>query len=218
LPHRHRLQSRRGAAPLQSASQSLGYSPSGKKIVGRFDFKPRQILIDELLPCDFPRFRVDPVPRDRPSRSPPKVRLQALISREQPHCVDTKTELRFIRSARWSDLNWVEWQANQFASAILLPRPICISPSPGCSSRKLSLAPAQYTYTSNPATIDYREILQHVSKTLNVSRTVLRIRLLHLGILNGREARKQRSCSRDVALFAGHNHGVSVERTVPPVI
>jgi hypothetical protein len=40
--------------------QDLGRSRRGKrvfKILGRFDFKPRQILIDKSLPHDSPRFR-----------------------------------------------------------------------------------------------------------------------------------------------------------------
>jgi hypothetical protein len=37
--------------------QDLGYSAKGKKILGRFDFTPRRILIDQVLPYDSPRFR-----------------------------------------------------------------------------------------------------------------------------------------------------------------
>jgi Zn-dependent peptidase ImmA (M78 family) len=166
-----------------SFGQALGYSASGKKIVGRFDFKPRQVLIDELLPYDSPRFRwtlcheIGHLVLHR--KLDPK-----LISRNRPQFVDTRTELRFIRSARWSDLNWVEWQANQFASAILLPRPIVHIAVAKVQLQKGIPRPGSIYLDEQPCNQrDYREILQHVSRTLNASRTVLRIRLVHLGIL-----------------------------------
>src|SRR6266542_5808418 len=106
--------------------QELGYSSRGKKILGRFDFHPRQVLIDRILPHDSPRFRwtlgheIGHLVLHRrldPSR----------ISQDTPSFVDTRTELRFLRSAQWSDLRWIEWQATYFGSALLLPRPVVLA-------------------------------------------------------------------------------------------
>ncbi len=163
--------------------QNLGYTPRGKKALGRFDFKPRQILIDQSLPYDSPRFRwtlcheIGHLVLHR-RLDPTK------LSWERPELVDTREELRFIRSARWSNLHWIEWQANQFASALLLLRPI-VHTTVVSVQQELSIPrPGTIYLDDQPWNLrDYRRVLQLVSQRLNVSRTVLRIRLLHLGIL-----------------------------------
>jgi Zn-dependent peptidase ImmA (M78 family) len=108
--------------------QDLGFSPRGRKILGQFEFAPEQISIDRILQYDSPRFRwtlcheighwvlhrfIDP----------------RTISRDQPAFVDTRQQLQFTEprskfTAQWSELKWIEWQANQFASSLLLPEPI----------------------------------------------------------------------------------------------
>jgi len=166
--------------------QDLGRSRRGKrvfKIFGRFDFEPRQILIDKSLPHDSPRFRwtlcheIGHLVLHR--KLDPKS-----ISRDAAQLVDTRTELRFIRSARWSELEWIEWQANQFASGMLLPRPI-VHVAVATIQQELEIRrPGSIYLDDQPRNIrDYISVLNHVSKRLNVSRTVLRIRLINLGIL-----------------------------------
>ena len=167
-------------------NQDLGRTTRGKKvfkILGRFDFKPRQILIDKVLPYDSPRFRwtlcheIGHFVLHR--KLDPK-----LISRDATQFVDTRTELRFIRSARWSELEWVEWQANQFASAMLLPQPI-VHVAVATVQRELNIPrPGSIYLDDQPWNVrDYVSVLTLVSKRLNVSRSVLRIRLANLGIL-----------------------------------
>ena len=200
-----------------SFGQELGCSSTGKKILGRFDFQPRQILIDKILPYDSPRFRwtlcheighfvlhrkLDP----------------SNISREQKQFIDTREELHFIRTARNSELQWVEWQANQFASALLLPRPIVLT-SVVAIQRELEIRrPGQIYLDDQPCNIRaYVSVLHHVSTRLNVSRTVLRIRLLHLGILT--DARRS---SRDHvqetlrSLFSEDNSSNAAEGSAMP--
>jgi Zn-dependent peptidase ImmA (M78 family) len=164
-------------------NQDLGYSKSGKKILGRFDFKPRQILIDKILPNDSPRFRwtlcheIGHLVLHR--KLDPK-----LISRDKPQFVDTRTELRFLRTAQRSELEWIEWQANQFAAALLLPRPI-VHTAVVAVQHKLEIPRPGWIYLDEqPRNLrDYINVLRNVSERLNVSRTVLRIRLINLGIL-----------------------------------
>ena len=103
--------------------QDLGYSRPGRKILGRFDFRPRQILIDKLLPYDSPRFRWT-LSHEIGHLALHRSLNPTLISKETPQFVDTREQLRFIRTAKRSELQWIEWQANQFASALLLPRAI----------------------------------------------------------------------------------------------
>jgi len=161
----------------------LGYSASGKKVLGRFEFGTRRICIDGILPYDSPRFRwtlshelghfvlhrkLDP----------------SVISQTRPVLVDTATNLRFAGKCRWSDLDWVEWQANQFASALLLPRAI-VSSAVDAVQRELGIRRRGVVYLdSQPCNYrDYVSIMQRLATLLNVSRTVLRIRLINLKIL-----------------------------------
>jgi len=190
--------------------QRLGSSVKGKKILGRFDFQPRRILIDEILPYDSPRFRwtlcheIGHLVLHR--KLDPK-----LISRDSQGFVDTREELRFIRTARWSDLHWIEWQANQFASALLLPRSIVLE-AVFAVQRELNIPRPGSIYLDDQLCNlrAYISILRCVAEKLNVSRTVLRIRLLNLGILN--DARRH---SRDHvqealrALFSEDNSPVT---------
>ena len=163
--------------------QDLGYSAAGKKILGRFDFEPRQILIDKILPYDSPRFRWTLCHEVGHLVLHRKLNPR-LVSRDAPQFVDTREELRFIRSARWSELKWIEWQANQFASALLLPRPI-IHTAVAVIQHELNIRrPGSIYLDDQPLNVrDYITVLRHVARRLSVSRTVLRIRLLNLGIL-----------------------------------
>ena len=104
-------------------NQDLGLSKRGKKILGRFDFQPRQIFVDKILPHDSPRFRWTLCHEVGHFVLHRKLNPR-FISRDAPEFVDTKTELGFIRTARKSELEWIEWQANQFAASLLLPRAI----------------------------------------------------------------------------------------------
>lgn len=197
--------------------QDLGYSVRGKKILGQFTFQPRQIAIDKVLPYDSPRFRwtlsheVGHLVLHR--KLNPK-----LISRDGPSFVDTRTELRFIRTARWSALDWVEWQANQFASALLLPRPVVLAAVCAAQLELNIPRPGSIYLDDQPCNLrDCIALLRRVAGRLNVSRSMLRFRLLHLGILT--DARRS---SRDHvqetlrALFSEGEPATSVASTAAP--
>lgn len=163
--------------------QNLGYSPRGKQILGRFDFEPRRIVIDRILPYDSPRFRwtlcheIGHLVLHR--RLNPK-----LISNEKK-LIDTRRELRFVRTATRSELDWIEWQANQFASSMLLPRPIVYSALSEVQ-KELEIPRPGWIYLDDTRhnLMAYLTTLSRLSERLNVSRTMMRIRLLNLGILN----------------------------------
>jgi Zn-dependent peptidase ImmA (M78 family) len=99
------------------------------------------------------------------------------ISRDQPALIDTREQLHF--TAQWSELKWIEWQANQFASSLLLPRPVL--------QRALFQVQSDLG-VSGPGYLEESlrvraQILDRLSQRMNVSRTMLRIRLLHLDLL-----------------------------------
>jgi Zn-dependent peptidase ImmA (M78 family) len=197
--------------------RNLGYSSKGKKILGRFDFESRQILIDKMSPYDSPRFRwtlcheIGHLVLHRDLN--PK-----LIPREAPGFVDTRAELRFIRSARWSELEWVEWQANQFASALLLPRAIVHTAVAAVQHQLKIRRPGSIYLDEQPWNLrDYISVLRHVSTGLSVSRTVLRIRLLHLGILtDARRSTRDHIQEALRSLFSEDGKDDSANRAMQP--
>ena len=200
--------------------QDLGFAATGKKILGRFDFQPRRILIDRVLPHDSPRFRWT-LSHEVGHFVLHRKLYPSNISREPQEFIDTKEELRFIRTARRSDLQWIEWQANQFASALLLPRPIVYAAVVSVQ-QELNIPRAGSIYLDDQTCNlgAYINVLSRVSAKLNVSRTVLRIRLLHLGILtDARRANRDHLQESLRALFSEDNSNtVRLMASVPPVL
>lgn len=163
--------------------QELGHSKRGGKILGRFDFDSRRISIDRVLPYDSPRFRwticheLGHLVLHR--KLDPK-----LISLEKPTFVDTRTQLRFVMTATRSELEWVEWQANKFASALLLPRPIVHTALSELQHQLEIPRPGSiYLDDQRHNIAAYAMTLGLLAQQLGVSRTMLRIRLLDLGVL-----------------------------------
>ena len=162
--------------------QDLGYSPRGKRILGRFDFEPRQIFIDRILPYDSPRFRWTLCHEIGHLVLHRKMNPKLICTTKK--LIDTRLELRFIRTATRSELDWVEWQANQFASSMLLPRPIVYS-ALSEAQKQLEIPRPGWIYLDDTQHnfFAYLSTLRLLSERLNISRTMLRIRLLNLGIL-----------------------------------
>jgi Zn-dependent peptidase ImmA (M78 family) len=168
--------------------QDLGYRVAGRKILGRFDFDPPRILIDRTLSEDSPRFRwtlcheighyvlhrhLDP----------------KLIGDDRP-LVDTRRELFFIRTAAKSDRQWIEWQANKFAAALLLPRPILKRSLVAIQNVLEVPNPGQIYVDDQPANLrDFEATIAHLSAQLGASKTMVRIRLNDLQLLT--DARPQ---------------------------
>src|SRR6185436_18032546 len=92
---------------------NLGFSSSGKKVLGRFEFGSNRILIDGILPYDMPRFRwtlcheIGHYVLHR--KLDPKLLLHGDATFE-----DTATDLHRTKRTKRTELDWVEWQANCF--------------------------------------------------------------------------------------------------------
>ena len=163
--------------------QDLRVSKRGRKILGRFNFASREISIDRVLPYDCPRFRWT-LCHEMGHLVLHRNLERKLISSTKPVFIDTRTQLRFVRTATRSELDWVEWQANKFASALLLPRPLVYTVLTEVQ-RQLEIPRLGSIYLDDQHhnLVAYLTTLPLVSQRLNVSRTMLRIRFLDLGIL-----------------------------------
>lgn len=105
-----------------SFSNELDKLPTGEQVFGTFSVAPPTICITSLLPMWSPRFRrtlaheLGHLVLHRKMIGTGK-----FISREKP-IVDTAKQLRYRETAELSDLQWVEWQANEFSMCLILPR------------------------------------------------------------------------------------------------
>ncbi len=81
--------------------------------------------------------------------------------------------------------DWIEWQANQFASAILMPRKTFRTSVENIQSNmgikrnlgSIILEDASYSYT------DFKKIVSHLMKVYKVNKTNVEYRMNDLGIL-----------------------------------
>jgi hypothetical protein len=144
----------------------LGVSVRGNKILGEFLFKPiPTILIDPSLPHGGPRFRLT-------------------MAHELGHfTLHRRLDLCFGKKAR-NDRDWLEWQANTFASAILMPR-TTVAKAIVEKQRELGVNRVGRIFVDDQwcNRQDYKAILKHLQKSFGVSRTTLVIRLRALRLL-----------------------------------
>jgi len=103
---------------LQFECKDLGYSEGGKKILGAFRFHPRCIIIDASLQNDS---RVQFVLRHEFGHYVLHRRL-VLSKKDYPPIVDTQRDLITGRKNLRTPRDWIEWQANRFSAALLMPR------------------------------------------------------------------------------------------------
>lgn len=105
-----------------SYSDELGHGPSGGRILGMFTVDPLTILVSSVLPPWSPGFRrtlAHELGHLALHRN--LIGGGRMISVDKP-VPDTAKQLRYREAAQWSDLEWVEWQANEFAMGLILPR------------------------------------------------------------------------------------------------
>lgn len=103
-------------------TQNLGNNSHGHKILGKFRFKPRAILVDESVSGD---------PRQKFILGHEFGHLvlhrNLLIKKAGYTISDVEKDLVTGNKILTTPRDWLEWQANQFAGAILIPRATLLS-------------------------------------------------------------------------------------------
>lgn len=176
----------------------LGNSERGKKIFGMCQFRPNIIYIDRNLDPNGPRFRFtlahelghlvlhrklffDPAELDIPQNQIP----------------DDRTHLLSGRRKNMTPRDWLEWQANAFASAILMPRRTLKAAVLELQTRLAIRRPGIIFVDDQPTNVvAYQTVISELKDVYQVSRTALEIRLKDLEILYDR-----RTFGRPVKLF-----------------
>ena len=164
-------------------SADLGCTKEGYKYQGCFNISTTTILIDKCMEEGSPRFNFTLAHEIGHFVLHRKIDTSVLSNKNE--IKDTSRDLILDQIESNNPRTWLEWQANKFASSLLLPRstvPHAVTQKQkemGISRNigKIYLDRGQGSY------LDYKEQMEHLSLIYQTSKSSIRIRLRELGIL-----------------------------------
>lgn len=183
-----------------SFTQELGRQPTEnrqrteKRIFGTFSVAPLTIRVSSLLPAWSPQFqRTLAHELGHLTLHRKMIGKGKFISREKP-IVDTARHLRYQDAADRSDLDWVEWQANEFSMCLILPRRylqalVCSVQMELGINRNLG---TMFLDDQPCNRHDCRRIVEAVARKSGARDTLLWRRLRFLGILEDHQRERSR--------------------------
>ena len=175
-------------------TKDLGNTNKGIKIVGLFNLKPRGIYIDMSLINDN--------------------RFNFTLSHEIGHLVlhrkltfkqeeyegiqDTEYDMISGKHILKTDRDWIEWQANYFGSAFLMPKQTFIEAVRQIQDRMGIIRNQGMIYLDNTSSSirDFEHIKGELKKIYIVNVTNIEIRINDLGILNDQRLKNVNHISR----------------------
>lgn len=162
----------------------LGSTTSGNyKIIGKFVFKPRGIMIDRSLQSDKERFNftfaheIGHLVLHRNLKLPEGYDADEISDTER----DLITGKKILSTAR----DWLEWQANRFAASVLMPR-ATIGNAVIEKQKELGIKRnIGFIYLDNNTfnIKDYQDIVKHLQYVYQASKSSIKYRLIGLNIL-----------------------------------
>lgn len=161
----------------------LGVMPTGEKILGRFISVPRSILVDSSLHPDTGRFNFTFAHEFGHFVLHRKLRLKG--DYDPNEITDTQRDLVTGKKNLSTPRNWIEWQANRFASCILMPR-LTVRNMVIEKQTELGITcnvGSVYLEDKSYSLRDFWVMLDHLATVYQVSRSTAEYRLADLGIL-----------------------------------
>lgn len=167
-------------------NQNLGHSVRGNKIYGACVFRPATILLDQSLDPNGPRFRFTLAHELGHLVLHRKLNLDwDKLDIKEGRVSDAGKNFYIPKRGPQTPRQWLEWQANTFASALILPR--------ATLSEAIAQIQIDLGYTRRRGTIyvdrqwdnlkAYKEIIPRLQFLYQVSRPALVTRLRRLGLL-----------------------------------
>lgn len=158
----------------------LGVSPEGYQYRGRFHIPSKTIYLDRSLEYGDPRYNFTLAHEIAHFVMHKKVSL----SLSNSAISDSKRTLILDHVQSDNPREWLEWQANKFASSLLLPRktlPAAVEDI----QKKLGLSrPGTIYLDRQPVNISlYNSIINSLVKLFETSKTSIKLRLKELGLL-----------------------------------
>ncbi|MCU7810711.1 MAG: ImmA/IrrE family metallo-endopeptidase [Candidatus Thiodiazotropha sp. (ex Notomyrtea botanica)] len=162
----------------------LGSTPQGYKYRGRFHLPTTTIYIDKSLEPFSPRFNFTLAHELGHFVFHRKLDLSNILKNED--IVDTSRDLILDQMDENNPRTWLEWQANKFASSLLMPaHPL----KTAVISKQMELGITRnrgkiYLSRSKNSYSDYNQQIDHLIEIFQTSKSSLRLRLKELFILN----------------------------------
>lgn len=162
----------------------LGLSPKGHKYLGCYNVERKRISIDASLSDADPRFPFTVAHELAHFYLHSAVKLAALVGARGVEILDSTRDLVVHRVEAATPRSLIEWQANRFAAAVLIPRATLREAVTGLQkemgiTRNLGLVWVDQQPQSRR---DYRETAARLTLLYRTSRAVVRYRLAELGI------------------------------------
>lgn len=158
----------------------IGFAEDGTKILGAFNPKKKIILVDKSLQSDGDKFNFTLAHEIGHLI----LHRKLTIVYEFPGEIIGANSIEF-KEDNHTDADWMEWQANRFGAALLMPKPIFAA--------KLLQAKQKMNNTSRPYHLfvndhpqslsEYFLIIDDLSSFFGVSHTAVKIRLATLGMV-----------------------------------
>lgn len=168
-----------------SFNEDLGRDSNGNKYLGYFDVLKSHICLDQILIKNSGQYRFTLAHELGHFYLHQKINLTALVD-GKPEILDTANDIISGAGGRRRTREWIEWQANRFAAALLVPEPtarkslISIQTQEGVTRRMGTL----WLDKQKANRRIYRQSVQRMTKTFSVSKTVIKYRLDELGIVH----------------------------------
>lgn len=162
-------------------SSNLGLSSNDKKILGKFVFNPRSIFIDNSV-INTVRF---PFVLSHEIGHLVLHRNVSYIKSNYKDIIDTEIDFASGKKILQSDKDWLEWQANQFASSFIMPRQTVLTTVVMVQQKMGITHNVGQVYVSKESSSirDFNNLLSEVAAIYDVNKTNVENRLSDLGLL-----------------------------------
>ncbi|MEW7987706.1 MAG: ImmA/IrrE family metallo-endopeptidase [Candidatus Thiodiazotropha sp.] len=169
---------------LFSFEEDLGLTNKGNKILGKFVTKPRAIFVDKSLDYNDPRWSFTLAHEIGHLILHRHVSID-LGKEHYSVFSDTIEQIKASLVQPWSPYQWLEWQANSFASSLLMPRVRFHKAFQSAMREHPSSRNKQYIYLDQqPDNIRLlKEIKKNLERIFQVSSASLENRMKEVGVL-----------------------------------
>lgn len=170
----------------------LGFSDTGQRILGAFNPRKRVILIDASLNKDEPKFNFTLAHELGHLALHRNITIEYEDKDNLANTSETIVEAGQEENAIESESDWLEWQANAYASSLLMPKTI-FEAALIVTQQSMGIARAgKIMLDSQPVNMgDYYSIITQMAAFFQVSQTAAEYRLHKLDLVE--DQRKLRS-------------------------
>lgn len=169
---------------ISDYSLDLGLTQNGNKILGKTQLKPLGLFVDRSL-VDNPRFEF--VLGHELGHAVLHGEIDVKNSGyDEQELADTKQDFVTGKKLLLTARDWIEWQANRFASAVLMPR-ATVHSAVQEKQRKMGITRnlGKIILTEEPySRRDFMAVVERIREIYSVNATNVQYRLTDLGILD----------------------------------